>query len=113
MNRWEGLVSQTWNNHSSANRYLLQITNYLAKEIVLDVMLGPFVTSPFPSDMTGILPMSTQPKKGTSKHRIIVDLSWPIGGASVNSLIPKDHTLVHLVVLYILPQTNCTGKPIN
>ena len=62
--------------------------------------MGPFVTSPFQLTHTGVSPMSTRPKKNSEKHRVIVDLSWPIHGPSINALIPKDTFLgspCHLV----------------
>ena len=90
LNREPGPVAQTWENHALANRYPQQISNYLATELQHGSMMGPFVTSPFNKDETGVSPMSTRPKKNSDKRRVIVDLSWPINGNSVNSLIPKD-----------------------
>ena len=90
LNRENGPVQQTWGNHGSANKFPGQVTEYLCKELKLGAMIGPFVTSPFPQEMTGISPMSTRPKKASVKCHIIVDLSWPRDGFSVNSLIPKD-----------------------
>ena len=90
LNRREGPVSQTFFNHSSATEYPEQIRKYITKEMKHDTLLGPFLISPFKVEVTGVSPMSTRPKKGTTKRRVIVDLSWPPGGASVNEYIPKD-----------------------
>ena len=83
-------VAQTWQNHASEVCYPQQVTSYIEKELKYKTLLGPFMTSPFPKEKTGVSPMSTRPKKNTEKGRVIVDLSWPIDGALVNSAIPKD-----------------------
>ena len=88
LNRDPGPVAQTYCNHRSAQRYPQQVCDYLLKELKLGAMMGPYVTSPFPQEITGVSPMSTTPKKRTWKRRIIVDLSWPPQGNSVNSRIP-------------------------
>ena len=91
LNRLEGPVEKTWKNHGSAQKFPIQVEEYLHKEIKADTLLGPFVTSPFEEKITGISPLSTTPKKDSEKRRIIVDLSWPKeNGYSVNSLIPKE-----------------------
>ena len=90
INRQTGPVCQSYYNHPSANRYPTAIRQYLCTELSLGTLLGPFATSPFPMGVTGISPMSTTPKKDSDKRRIIVDLSWPVDGDSVNSRIPKD-----------------------
>ena len=93
LNREHGPVSKTWFNHQSANRHPECIDRYLAKELSHGSMLGPFDVSPFHASVTGISPMSTRPKKEPGSRRVIVDLSWPPDGNSVNSLIPKDSFL--------------------
>ena len=90
LNRDPGPVSQTWFNHQSANNFPQHIDQYLEKELRHGSMIRPFMQSPFPQAVTGISPMSTRAKKEAGKRRVIVDLSWPPGGNSVNSLIPKD-----------------------
>ena len=90
LNRDKSPVTQTWVNHPTANRYPQQVTQYIMKELRLGSLFGPFVTSPFPSEITGISPLSTKAKKQSNTWRIIVDLSWPKQGHSVNSGIPKD-----------------------
>ena len=90
INRGKGPVEQTWGNHSSAIRYSVQVTWYIQKEVRMGTLLGPFLTSPFLMDVTAVSPLLTRPKKNSSKRRIIMDLSWPPQGNSVNELIPKD-----------------------
>ena len=94
LNRLEGPVEKTFTNHMTALKYPRQVWKYLQKEKRMGTLLGPFVTSPFPEYYTGVSPMSTRPKKQSeTNRRIIVDLSWPPGGWSVNHLIPKDEYL--------------------
>ena len=91
LNRNNAPVAQTWWNHRTAMDHPEQINKYVRKELSENTLLGPFVTSPFPLYKTGISPLSTRPKKNDNiKRRVIVDLSWPPWGHSVNSAIPKD-----------------------
>ena len=90
INRSPGALYQCQDNHPSANKYPEQVEQYIKKELLHGSMMGPFVTSPFPQEITSISPMSTRRKKGGDSRRIIVDLSWPPWGDSVNSKIPKD-----------------------
>ena len=75
LNRLPGPVAQTWDNHALAKKFPQDINRYLQKELKHNTILGPFVTSPFPSEVTGISPMSTRPKKESAERHIIVDLS--------------------------------------
>ena len=101
LNRDYGLVEQTFSNHMMAKKYPMQVWKYLKKEKRMGTLLGPFVTSPFPPECTGVSPMSTRPKKGQENEcHVIVDLSW---GYSVNSLIPKD-TYMGNPMKIVLPQ---------
>ena len=90
LNRRQGPVAKTYMNHRSAQENPIHLSNYIRKEMEHDTLLGPFLTSPFPAEVTGISPMSTRPKKEEGKRRVIVDLSWPPDGDSVNKLIPRD-----------------------
>ena len=91
LNREVAPVAKTYGNHASAERYKAQVTKYVLKELQHGALIGPFVTSPFQQEVTGISPMSTRPKKNeVYDRRILVDLSWPIDGPSVNAAIPKD-----------------------
>ena len=65
--------------------------------------MGPFNRIPF-SDNIGISPLSTRPKKGTTEHRVILDLSFPIRHA-VNDGIPKD-SYMGLAAKITFPKTD-------
>ena len=72
-------------NHSSATQFPNDVYTYVKEESTYGAILGPFArkknahTSPF----------MTRNKPNSDRHRIITDLSWPLG-ASVNSRIHKD-----------------------
>ena len=93
INRDNSPLPRSWMNHNSANQFQEQVTRYICKELRHNTIMGPFVTSPFPTESTGISPISTRPKKNSEKRRIIMDLSWPPQGPSVNTGIPKDEYL--------------------
>ena len=80
-------VSQTFDNHNSAKKFPLEIDKYIQKEWKLGCLLGPFITVPW-SGQVAVSPMSTRPKKNSSKIRVIMDLSWPRNGRAVNDGIP-------------------------
>ena len=82
-------MSCTFQNHKSATLFPEHIYKYLMKEIQYGSLLGPFITAPW-TDNIVVSPMSTTSKKGTSDRRIIMDMSWPHDGTSVNDGIPKD-----------------------
>ena len=90
LNRQTGPVAQIYFNHKLIMMHPEAVNNYIVKELQEGAMIGPFLTSPFPQHCMGISPMSTREKKDSTKRRIIVDLSWPPQGDSVNSRIPKD-----------------------
>ena len=85
-------VSQTYCNHRSAAAFPDQVDAYIRKEWKLGCLLGPFITPPW-SQLVAISPMSTREKKGSSKRRILMDLSWPRNGKAVNDGIAKDSYL--------------------
>ena len=85
-------------NHPSAVRYSSQVTEYICTEIGFGCLLGPFLTSPW-REHVACSPLSTRPKKDSSKRHIIMDLSWLKWGWSVNSGIDKDKYLEQIVHL--------------
>ena len=89
-NRDNSPLTQTYFNHDSALQYPEQVQAHILKELKLGTLMGPFATTPFPIKFTRISPLSTRPKRNSLKRRLIMDLSWPIGGNSVNAGIPKD-----------------------
>ena len=76
-------VTVTWGNHAFAERYPQLMQEYLDKEFAMGCLLGPFETIPWQRAVV-VSPMSTRPKKDSTKRRIIMDLSWPHDGHSVN-----------------------------
>lgn len=76
-------------NHSSATNYLSHVKQYIQKESVEGAMIGPLDEYPF-SGPTYVSPMMTRPKNGSTKRRIIVDLSYP-PGIGVNSKVTKGY----------------------
>ena len=72
-------------NHPSADNY---VSKFLAKEVGLGAMLGPFPVSPF-AGWSEVSPLMTIEKKDSTSRRVIIDLSFPIG-MGVNSGVPKN-----------------------
>ena len=80
--------SLSYQNHKGASDHPEQLRQYIQKETKYGAVMGPFSKIPFLGHI-GISPLSTRPKKDTTDRRVILDLSFPIGGA-VNDGIPKD-----------------------
>jgi len=74
-------------NHSSASQFSSHIEHYLNTEAEHGAVIGPFVTTPIPNLHSS--PMLTRPKDGSTKRRVIVDLSWP-HKSSVNDAVKTD-----------------------
>lgn len=68
-------------------QHMEQVDKYLATEVQLGAMLGPFPTQPFSTCATS--PLHTVPKRNSDSRRIVVDLSYP-SPTSVNDGIPMD-----------------------
>ena len=62
-----------------------------ALELSFGALAGPFKENPFPDDLI-TSPLQTVHKRGSTKRRVVMDLSFP-HAASVNSGIPKTHYL--------------------
>ena len=86
----EVAMMQTYTNHGSANRYQTQVSQYVVNELKHGTLLGPLVTSPFTQQQMGVSPLSTRPKRNSNKRHVIMDLSWPHDGKSVNAGIDKN-----------------------
>ena len=69
----------TTHNHPSANAYDEHIRFYIDTERREGALLGPFDRPPF--QWLHVSPLMTKPKRDTDKRRVIMDLSWPSGGA--------------------------------
>ena len=79
--------NQQVDNHVSANKFPEAVDAYIATELKHKALVGPFQKDPFAQMHTS--PMMTRPKPD-STHRLIVDLTWPLGD-SVNSRITDNH----------------------
>ena len=74
-------------NHPSATQHPQHIDFYVDTERGFEALLGPFTCAPVDNFHTS--PLMTRPKKDSANRRVIVDLSWPEGGA-VNDGIPEN-----------------------
>ena len=96
-------------NKPSALQHQSVIDDYLANEVSLGRVAGPFESPPVPNlqvSSFGVIPKKGQP----GKWRLIVDLSSP-GGASVNDGInPDDFTLHYITVDQIIRLVSRLGK---
>ena len=79
--------------HRGALNFPQSVTDYLASEVTLGHISGPFAInqSPFPDKLI-VSPLNMVEKRDSTERRVIVDLSWP-DGTSVNDGIPTDSFL--------------------
>ena len=95
-------------NKPSALHHAHIVNAYLANEVSLGRVAGPFSSSPFPGlhiSSFGVIPKKGQP----GKWRLIVDLSSP-GGASVNDGIdPQDFSLQYIKVDQVIRMVSRYG----
>ena len=73
------VLQSTLNNHASAQQHGEHIDFYIETEIGYGALLGPFSRPPVAP--MHISPLMTRPKRDSNNRRVIVDLSWPEGGA--------------------------------
>ena len=84
-------------NKPSAYEHPSVIDEYLATEVSLGRVAGPFASPPFPLlhvSSFGVIPKKGQP----GKWRLIVDLSYP-GGASMNDGFNPDEFTLHYITV--------------
>ena len=62
----------------------------IREEIDHKAILGPYKDSPIANLHNG--PFMTQDKPNSVDRRVIIDLSWPLGG-TVNAVVPTDRYL--------------------
>ena len=77
--------------HRGALLFPEQVTAYLAEEISLGRLAGPFHAVPFTNCFV-VSPLDTVPKQDSDERHAIVYLSWPCGN-SVNDGISCDSFL--------------------
>ena len=94
-------LGQPKRTNPSAFQHQQVVDEYLANEVALGRVAGPFISPPLPHlhiSSFGVIPKRGQP----GKWRLIVDLSSP-GGSSVNDGIdPQDFTLQYITVDQII-----------
>ena len=100
-------------NHTSATQFPLDVDAYIEEECGHGALLGPFKENLIANCHTS--PFMTRNKPNSDRHRVIIDLSWPIG-ASVNAGIDKDtylnspFALTFPTVDDITSQLRCLGR---
>ena len=72
-------LGMTGGNHPSATNYEEHVEHYVTTELSKGALLGPFPQPPF--QWMHISPLMTRPKRDATNRRVIMDLSWPPGGA--------------------------------
>ena len=76
-------------NHKGTTEYPDHIDKYIAKEIALGAMIGPFDVIPFDKVPVGISPLSSRRKKDSVDWCVIMDCSWVIRN-SLNDGLDKN-----------------------
>ena len=72
-------------NHPSALSYSEHVDYYIATELELGAIAGPFIHNPLPRPLI-CSPLQTVPKRGSTKRRVVMDLSFPLARLIVVSL---------------------------
>ena len=88
-------------NKASANQHSEVIDCYLANEVSLGRVAGPFSSPPFPNlhvSSFGVIPKKGQP----GKWRFIVDLSSPSGLSVNDGIDPDEFTMQYITVDQII-----------
>ena len=83
------LMPTVYSNHKGAVEFPEQLRTYISKQLSKKTLIGPFKQNPF-GEQARFSPLNTVPKKNTSDRRVIMDLSWPKQGESINSRIDKN-----------------------
>ena len=77
-------------NQKGARQNPSKIRSYLKKELEAGSIIGPFKRNPF-GKYARFSPLDTRPKKHSEDLRVILNLSFPHGGESVNKSISKNN----------------------
>lgn len=94
------MPSSTCQNHQSALAYSDDVNHYLQTELSYGAIAGSFQFNPLHEDLV-TLPLQTVPKRGSTTHHVVMDLSFPCS-ASVNDSISKTHYLDTAFMLRLL-----------
>ena len=76
-------------NQKGARENFESLTDYVSKELAQKSILGPFSKNPF-GKAARFSPIDAIPKKDSEDKRIILNLSFPPEGGSVNDAVSKD-----------------------
>ena len=79
-------------NQSGAKANPVKVNDYVQKELAQMSIVGPFVSNPFCTNAL-ISPIDAIPKKDSNDLRIILNLSHPDGGNSINNAVDKSEYL--------------------
>ena len=86
LDRGVTLVSNAYPNHRGAREFPNDINSYIQREVKEGACIGPFQENSF-SVTCHVSPLNSVEKKDSVERRVILDLSFPPGGASVNAAI--------------------------
>ena len=81
------LPDSSLSNHPSALTFSDHIDHFIATELDHGALANPFTCNPLHQLLLVCSPLQTVPKRGSSQHRVVMDLSFP-PSRSVNSGIP-------------------------
>lgn len=85
------LPESSLSNHPSPISLSKHVDYYIATELGHGAIAGPFIHNPLPRPLI-CSPLQTVQKRGSTKRRVVMDLSFP-PSCSVNSGIPDDSYL--------------------
>ena len=76
-------------NQAGARKNEEEVRSYIKQELSNGSIIGPFFKNPF-GKHARISPLDTRPKKNSEELRIILNLSHPFEGPSINNSIDKE-----------------------
>ena len=97
-------------NHPSARDFAPQVDKFIAKELALGGIIGPFNYPPF-QEWAHVSPLMTRPKASYDDRRVITDLTFP-ANSSVNAYIKKN-TVMGLTQSHCLPSVDAAVNAIK
>ena len=83
-------ITELPRNQKGARKNVDRVNKYVSQEIRRGGVIGPFETNPLGLDAR-FSPLDAIPKKDSDDLQIIMNLSHPFEGGSVNNAINKDH----------------------
>lgn len=86
----DALPQTVEDNHPSAKAHAAHVDKFIAVEKTYNAIVGPFHEAPF-TPWTRVSPIMTRPKRDSTEHRIIIDLSYPSGRAVNDGIDTTNH----------------------